>query len=1310
MGPSIRKAPFWVVISLLCGYAALQAFLPLASRLWLGGEGEISFSSFSFGKGKVVFHNFSYADPRGVLLFAPEAEVGFSSTFPLTLREATIAVDGVRGAEALVNGPSYPGDLFIPEGRLYWWGKRPWSSACSISKSQPGEIARVELARDTESVSLHAWEEEGGIVVTCATERLSAEWGGALCEAGPIAWDQGSCAGRMAFRLSRGGEFLAVNGAVAGEGLAGRIGAIEVALADGAAGGAVAVEGATRFRIIAHGCRWKGERSGGSDGEVELFYDREVGLKGKVSAPGSVWEGKSAPGGEWMEMASQHGEGAIRLSKQGERWECSGSRVGAETFAAWIDLAEAAGYHDRLDYPFYPEQGTYHWLIERSAEGWKCQELGAEGALWQTPIGAVGCHRAEWRASQEEGLLTVEGIVCSSGEERIFEEGSGRAIFRPAQGWSGDLQGVRQNQQLHVSGRVGCDGAGELLWSSDLGNGEVGLQLSRGAVALNGRVSGPDFSCIGAIEARWEAGGKVPFAMHVEQAEIPLQWVGGALKGGRLLVERGDLTGDASAWREGIAPLSVKGIVDRAHITFAEGVSLADFSGELYWQGREGFLRRARARVLADFLPDGLEMRLPICGIKEGQFECDVQVVGPGEREWLRCVCLSHGERPFRLLVDPVRSHCADAPIVDSWIEWEPRQGLIAARLAAKLPVEPLARWLGMSGFRGSVQCLFNQAPGAAFEALVEGIDTEWNSRPFPLYADVAQEKGGWRFRSYAFGPVTGHAFLQGGRVEEGYAAGNGAEVRFAGKIGVVSALEVEQLAGSLENWFPALKGEVAGKGAVGWDGKEKRLAIDLDLDAPSCSIGGVLWENRGSLHLSYNGQRIELSGIAGQAPEWGAHADAELVIWDGETLSAQKAHLHCPLASLPLPTPLPGGLSLSGHLAWTPHEQKVFLEAEQVFIPLWGAIRHLQGLRLNVAPQQVALASDTIHHGRPYRLQADWNRSMGALSLAIDDLEGHLLTARLSSVDLSRFRIEEVSGEINGCSAQLQRNLEGALAGMLTVDGNRLVEFLPQDAADALQAIQLGKGYELIGEADLFADSDGSVAPRFRGLIRGRDADLFGYTLRSIQAQAELKEGSLLFSDLEAADSAGKLVCPRLALLKIPEQGWELAIEPMRCTEFRPSLLRKVGQELGPITPLLIREGVTTSIRGILGQDASFSGGGTLHFLNSFKRTRSFFDIPSALIGRIFGFDVELMIPIRGTLDFSLKEGAIYLDDLKDAYSEGERSQFFLVSSPKISFDGKIDVLIQMKQYVLFKLTQAFLISIDGTLSDPQYHLQKKP
>jgi hypothetical protein len=157
---------------------------------------------------------------------------------------------------------------------------------------------------------------------------------------------------------------------------------------------------------------------------------------------------------------------------------------------------------------------------------------------------------------------------------------------------------------------------------------------------------------------------------------------------------------------------------------------------------------------------------------------------------------------------------------------------------------------------------------------------------------------------------------------------------------------------------------------------------------------------------------------------------------------------------------------------------------------------------------------------------------------------------------------------------------------------------------------------------------------------------------------------------------------------------------------------LQKTGRDSGRVGPLVVRELKLKDLTGKLEERASFTATGELHFVNSFKREHTVFDLPADLFGRIIGLDSELLVPVRGKFKFELKEGRFWLSDLEDAYSEGKRSKFFLVKeglSPTIDLDGNLHIFVTMKQYVLFKITENFLLTIDGPIESPSFHLQKK-
>ena len=84
------------------------------------------------------------------------------------------------------------------------------------------------------------------------------------------------------------------------------------------------------------------------------------------------------------------------------------------------------------------------------------------------------------------------------------------------------------------------------------------------------------------------------------------------------------------------------------------------------------------------------------------------------------------------------------------------------------------------------------------------------------------------------------------------------------------------------------------------------------------------------------------------------------------------------------------------------------------------------------------------------------------------------------------------------------------------------------------------------------------------------------------------------------------------------------------------------------------------------------------------------------------------LLIPVRGSVEFLLEEGIVHFLDLSQAYSHGDRSEFFL-SKKELSYidlEGNLNIHIKMKQHVLLKITQPFTLSILGDVASPKYSL----
>ncbi len=282
-----------------------------------------------------------------------------------------------------------------------------------------------------------------------------------------------------------------------------------------------------------------------------------------------------------------------------------------------------------------------------------------------------------------------------------------------------------------------------------------------------------------------------------------------------------------------------------------------------------------------------------------------------------------------------------------------------------------------------------------------------------------------------------------------------------------------------------------------------------------------------------------------------------------------------------------------------------------------------------------------------------------------------------------------------------LQSSKHLGLTGDVNIDWSLAAKILPSDLSGPIQDYDIGRGYKLTG--DLLLDVASPKHSSFKGFFKGKNFELLGYKFKNMLSSIDYSGNYFLFQDFSLADEALALQIPHINVA-----GKNLSIPTLKIQELRPSLLQKCGKLPGRLKPFVIKNLEFHKIAGTLGDRKSFSGKGHLDFINTFKRDMGLLDIPKELFSRI-GLDTGLLIPVRGELDCTLNGSRIHFTKLSNTYSEGERSQFFLSKKQPayLDLDGQININIRMKQYVLLKVTQPFVLSIRGTLDHPKFSLQ---
>jgi len=497
------------------------------------------------------------------------------------------------------------------------------------------------------------------------------------------------------------------------------------------------------------------------------------------------------------------------------------------------------------------------------------------------------------------------------------------------------------------------------------------------------------------------------------------------------------------------------------------------------------------------------------------------------------------------------------------------------------------------------------------------------------------------------------------------------------------------------------LQGILTGSGHFLYNGQ---WDSDFDFTASSLIIHGHPMENNGSVHLQYSSlQGAQLKGVSLHGP---FDCVIDLLQYEKKRASwvFKNSQMHIPSSFLRgrfLEFIDPDrDLNVTADLDFTSDFSTFICTMREGLIPFHGDYHRVENLQLHWSHSQCDAAFQYRDHF--YRLQAQINDVItGRLTVGV---EQEPLTIDWEYKDL--LSVHSIEGCFGGVSASFHAEKPNVLVGSAHVDFQRLSHLLPSDVASVFQELQMGKGYELKGRLELQQN-----APHFQGILSGKAIELFGFQFRTLLAQVDLLPETIRIYDLKISDSAGMLKVDDMLIKKKEESPFAISIPNLTIVDLRPSFLIRPGGKVGPIEPLVVRELQLKDFRGLLEDGKTWRAHGSLYFINTYKRKETVFDLPANLLSRIAGLDLELLIPVTGDLTFELENGYFNLLDLSHAYSEGQRSEFFLEMDPqpRMDLDGNLRIFIKMKQFVLLKFTESFLISIDGVLDAPEFHLKKK-
>lgn len=288
----------------------------------------------------------------------------------------------------------------------------------------------------------------------------------------------------------------------------------------------------------------------------------------------------------------------------------------------------------------------------------------------------------------------------------------------------------------------------------------------------------------------------------------------------------------------------------------------------------------------------------------------------------------------------------------------------------------------------------------------------------------------------------------------------------------------------------------------------------------------------------------------------------------------------------------------------------------------------------------------------------------------------------------------------------QMQDASECNLMGEIKMDISKMHPMMNKELKEFVQKSALRRGYEVAGE--LIIDKKRPTRSRFSGVLKGKNFDAFGYQFKTLMSELHVDATKTTISNLLVSDPAAWCDVPQIALEQTAKNGLMVNVPSIVMKDIRPSLLKKGGRSGSRLKPFVVKSLEFRDIHGRFDKPETLQGKGHLSFENSFKREPTFLDIPKEILGTI-GLDLKLLVPITGEIDLELAGGKVMFKKLKNSYSEGHRSSFYLSGKRPsyVDLDGNIQMSFKMKQNVLFKITQLFILSVDGTLEEPHYSLK---
>ncbi len=354
---------------------------------------------------------------------------------------------------------------------------------------------------------------------------------------------------------------------------------------------------------------------------------------------------------------------------------------------------------------------------------------------------------------------------------------------------------------------------------------------------------------------------------------------------------------------------------------------------------------------------------------------------------------------------------------------------------------------------------------------------------------------------------------------------------------------------------------------------------------------------------------------------------------------------------------------------------------------------KSFQGL---YTPEGLLLKGLIAYHDTPFLIQARLN--------SFKDRAAQMVVQEPSCSEVLRLsflgdQIKEVKGFLSGLQIDLKQKAPFHYQGSIKVqEGKRAALLFPKD----LEFVKEIDHIELKGVWG-FQPKNFS----FVGDLSGHKAQVQGYFIEAIESKIQARSDLFLAKEIQITDRAGKIAIKQLQALK--KEGWIFYAPLVRGQNIQPSLLRHKDFPDKKEKPFIIRNLSVTDFAFSLKDKSLMQGDLIFNFTNGMRKESSILDTSLSLL-KDLGLDFTLLTPVAGEVVGQFQKGRLVLKELKNTFSEARRSEFYLARDYPPSFidlEGNLKVNLRVKQDVLLKLMEPFVLTIRGKIDSPRYAIE---